>query len=155
MSPRFPRRRGQRGIAAVELAFVLPVMLVLLAAPLFFGRVFYHYTAAQKAAQDAARYLSTAPLAELANSTRVVHVVSVAQNIAEIETAELNPGPDRPFVSVTCDDWACDGFSAPTMVGVSVHLRMVDTYFPIITSLFGGDAGLVLRAAVKVPYVGK
>jgi hypothetical protein len=154
MNPRFLRRR-QRGIAAVELAFVLPMMVMLLAVPLYFGRVFWHYTAAQKAAQDAARYLSTVPMAELANSARVRYAVEVAQNIAETETAELDPGPDRPFVSVTCDDWACDGFSAPTTIGVSVHLRMVDSYFPVVTSLFGGDSGLVLRAAAKVPYVGR
>ncbi len=157
MSRRFARRGAgaQRGIAAVELALVLPIMLLLLTVPLYFGRVFWHYTAAQKAAQDAALYLSMVPVAELANTTRVRYAVQVAQDIAEAETAELNPGPDRPFVSVTCDDWACDGFSAPATIGVSVHLKMVDTFFPAITALFGADGGIVLRAAVKVPYVGK
>jgi hypothetical protein len=147
--------RCQRGIAAVELALILPLIVLLLAVPLYFGRVFWHYTAAQKAAQDAARYLSMVPSTELADSTRVRYALKVAQDIAEAETAELNPGPDRPYISVTCDDWACDGFSAPTTVGVSVHLKMVDAYFPVATSLFGGDGGIVLRAAAKVHYVGK
>ena len=50
--------RRQRGIAAVELALVLPVLFILVMFPLYLGRVYWHYTAIQYAAQDAARYLS-------------------------------------------------------------------------------------------------
>lgn len=47
------RHRRQRGIAALELALVMPVLLTL---PLYFGRLFWYYAALQKGAQNAVRY---------------------------------------------------------------------------------------------------
>ena len=65
-----PRRR-QRGIAAVELALVLPAFVLLLAATVFIGRTLYHYQAIQKAAHDAARYLASAPALEVSSPSRM------------------------------------------------------------------------------------
>ena len=50
--------RNQRGLAAVEFAIVLPVMLFLMLATAEFGRVFYHYNTLTKAVQAGARYAS-------------------------------------------------------------------------------------------------
>lgn len=147
--------RFQRGVAAVELAFILPVLVVLLAFPLYFGRVFWHYTAAQKAAQDAARYLSSVPLIDMKDPLRVGHAVAVARDIAEAETAELNPGPYRPSITVLCDGLSCAGFSTPTTVRVGVQLYMVDYFFYGITSVLFPDGGLALTADVTVHYVGR
>jgi Flp pilus assembly protein TadG len=136
--------RRQRGIAAVELALIMPVFLIMLALPLYFGRVFWHYTVAQKAAHDAARYLSTVPLADLKNPGKIAHVMAVAQDIAEAEMAELNPGPYRPNVGVLCDGYPCAGVFAPTKVTVVIQMSMADPIFADITfSLLGGGVGLL------------
>jgi Flp pilus assembly protein TadG len=45
----------QRGVAAVEFAILVPLLLILLTAPLYIGRVLWHYTVIHKAAHDAAR----------------------------------------------------------------------------------------------------
>jgi len=50
--------KNQQGLAAVEFAIVLPVMLFLMLATAEFGRVFYHYNTLTKAVQNGARYAS-------------------------------------------------------------------------------------------------
>ncbi|MDX6271029.1 MAG: hypothetical protein QOD28_2252 [Acidobacteriota bacterium] len=54
--------RDERGSQLVELAIVLPLMLVLLGATAEFGRFFYTYTTLLKGTRAAARYLSSQPL---------------------------------------------------------------------------------------------
>ncbi|HEU4594461.1 MAG TPA: TadE/TadG family type IV pilus assembly protein [Pyrinomonadaceae bacterium] len=54
--------RCERGTQLVELAIVLPVMLVLFGATAEFGRFFYTYTTLSKATRSATRYLTVEPL---------------------------------------------------------------------------------------------
>lgn len=49
---------GHRGLAIVEFAITMPLVLLLLAATADLGRALYQYTALNKAVQDGARYLS-------------------------------------------------------------------------------------------------
>jgi Flp pilus assembly protein TadG len=53
------RFRDERGTQLVELAIVLPLLVVLFAATAEFGRYFYEYTTLAKAARAATRYLAT------------------------------------------------------------------------------------------------
>ena len=61
--------KNQRGLAAVEFAIVLPVMVFLMLVTAEFGRVFYHYNTLTKAVQAGARYASRPllPTNELTN----------------------------------------------------------------------------------------
>lgn len=52
-------KRAESGVQLVELAIVLPIFLVLLAAVAEFGRYFYTYTTLAKATRVGARYLSS------------------------------------------------------------------------------------------------
>ena len=54
--------KSERGTQLVELANVLPVLLVMFAATAEFGRFFYTYTTLSKATRAGARYLTTAPV---------------------------------------------------------------------------------------------
>lgn len=51
--------RGERGSQLVELALVLPIMLVLLASIAEFGNFFYTYTTLAKATRGGARYMTS------------------------------------------------------------------------------------------------
>ena len=51
-------RNGERGQELVELALVLPLLVVLLAGTVEFGRAFYTYNILTKSVRNAARYLS-------------------------------------------------------------------------------------------------
>ncbi len=50
--------KSQRGIAVIEFALILPVLMVLLLATAEFGRAFYQYNTLTKAIRDGARHLS-------------------------------------------------------------------------------------------------
>lgn len=154
-SVRAPTPFFERGVAAVEFALILPIMVAVLAFSLFFGRVFWHYTAAQKAAHDAARYLSSVPMLDMRTPTRAGNVVQVAQAIADAETAGLNPGPYRPVITVLCDGLTCAGFTPPTTITVGVQLAMFDETFYLVTSQVLGDSPLPLTASVTMRYVGR
>jgi Flp pilus assembly protein TadG len=146
----------QRGVAAVELAIILPILVALLAVPLFFGRVLWHYSVAQKAAHDAARYLSSVPQTEMKSEARITAVVEVARDIYTEEVAELNPGPFAPTLTILCGSYACAGLSAPDTVRVSVQMRVRDIFFaPFTQSFTDEEGGIVLTADVTMPYVGK
>lgn len=146
-------RRRQSGIATIELAIIVPVMLLFLTVPLFFGRVFWHYTVAQKAAHDAARYLSGVALSQMTAPLHIGHEVAVAQAIAAAEMSDLNPGPYPPVVTILCDGITCDGFVAPSVVRVVVRMRMYDWIFPAFTSDISGASGLLLTADTTMRYV--
>ncbi|MES2759589.1 MAG: TadE/TadG family type IV pilus assembly protein [Pseudomonadota bacterium] len=153
-SRRISRRQG--GVAAVELAIILPILIALLAVPFFFGRVFWHYTVAQKAAYDAARYLSSVPVTEMKSQTRIAAVAEVARQIYALEVAELNPGAFPPSATILCGTFFCDGISVPDTVRVAVRMRVFPDFLNSETrSFIDEEGGIVLTADVTLPYVGK
>jgi hypothetical protein len=148
--------RFQRGIAAVEFALVLPLFVSLLALSVFFGRVCWHYTAAVKAAHDAARYLASVPLSSMTTGpTSAGNHAQVARAIAQEEVAGLNPGPYAPIITVACDAITCDGLSTPQRIDVTVRIGMFDDILYGVTYVVLGDQPLTLTAAVSMRYVGK
>lgn len=52
-------RRDERGVQLLELAIVLPILMMLCAGVVEFGRYFYEYTTAAKGARAGARYLAS------------------------------------------------------------------------------------------------
>lgn len=52
-------RHDERGVQLVELAIVLPILLMLFGSLAEFGRYFYEYTTAAKGARAGARYLAS------------------------------------------------------------------------------------------------
>ncbi|HEV2885084.1 MAG TPA: TadE/TadG family type IV pilus assembly protein [Pyrinomonadaceae bacterium] len=54
--------KNERGVQLVELAIVVPILVMLFAATAEFGRYFYEYTTLSKASRAGARYLATAPV---------------------------------------------------------------------------------------------
>jgi Flp pilus assembly protein TadG len=153
-------KRRENGSVAVELALVLgTILLPLLAAALFFGRLFWHYTVAEKAAHDAARFLAAASPTELKtqcqNPFYDACVVSAARALARAEVAELNPGPSFPQVTIECDDEACLASKTsplPKMINVHVHMTVEDPFFTPITSLFTGDMSSI---AIQIDATGR
>jgi Flp pilus assembly pilin Flp len=149
--------RNQRGVAAVEFAVILPLLVLLLALTLFFGRLFWHYTVAQKAAHDAVMMLANATKLEIGTKTpdfTIIEIAKLAKAVAEEEVAELNPGYGRPYVEVYCDGSACLGDVVPKQVRVFVRMNVIDVFFDGLMDEFGGTEGITLRADVRMPYVG-
>jgi Flp pilus assembly protein TadG len=143
-------KRNEGGVAALELALLLPVFVILLSFALFFGRLFWHYSVIQRAAQDSARYLSTIPLSEIESPARAPAAAAVAAAIVNAEIAELAPGPDHIYVTVSCDSIQCTGFSRPNKVGVAIQIRVSDFFFANVTSL-----AIPLTASVSYAFDGR
>lgn len=150
--------RKERGSAAIEFALILPMLVVLLAFTLLFGRLFWHYTVALKAAHDAATFLAMSRIPEVSiNKTDLgeIEVARIAKSIAVTEVAELNPGNGaKPIVEVNCDRYQCVGQKVPDEISVMVRMKMFDSFLSGITDEIAGSEGIWLVAEVRMPYVG-
>ncbi|MFD2270632.1 TadE family protein [Undibacterium arcticum] len=83
--------RMQCGAAAVELAFLIIVMMFIIAGIIEFGRVFWYADALTKATRDGARLMSSWPVASL-NSSGVGTAQSIAATAAN--AARVSPNLD-------------------------------------------------------------
>jgi len=148
------RRRGshfrQTGVAAVEFAIMLPMLVALLAAPLFIGRTLWHYTIAQKAAYSAAMYMSSIPETEVRSPTLSASSFAVARDIVLAEMSDIDPALAPYSVGIFCDGSQCDGLSTPAVVRVTVRVQMHDPFFG---TSFPGD-GLLLTGEANMSYIG-
>lgn len=150
----------QRGVAAVEFAVLVFVLLLIGAGLVEFGRTLWYYNALAKGTRDAARYLSTVPAGTLASQT------ATARNIVvQAATAALVPGFSSANVSAVCMPTACASVVQPsdvTQVTVSASFPLsVGALFPFVTS--GGDGytfapgasgnALTLAPHTAMPYM--
>ncbi|TFW29877.1 TadE/TadG family type IV pilus assembly protein [Massilia horti] len=151
------RQRANGGVA-VELAVLLPVIVLFVSVVLFFGRVFWHYTVAEKAAYDAVRFLASASAVEFRTQGPgggKAHVAAIAEAIVKEEIAELyQGGPYVPAVDVLCDLRSCNGTFVPAKLTVMVSLNIADPFFDGITSELAGESevAIVLNPAASMPY---
>jgi Flp pilus assembly protein TadG len=98
-------RQSEDGVIAVEAAFVLPILLLSFALPsILLAFYFRQYSAAQKAANDAATYLSTAPRMEFTTAGRdgTFAAIAVANVIVANELAGIVPAETSTAPYITC-----------------------------------------------------
>lgn len=151
-------RPNQKGIAAVEFALVLPVLILLIAFTQFFGRMFWNYTVALKAAHDAATIVAMASNSEIAtmkSDSGEIEISKIARQVAQSELAALNTNNVSPAtIDITCDAGTCRGDAVPTDIVVMVKMKMVDFVLPFYTNEVAGPEGMSIHAEVRVKYVG-
>lgn len=128
-------KNRQRGVAAVELALILPLLLAILFGITEFGRAIYTYNTMAKSARAAARYLST----QAAGNT---NAWATAKNLVVYGNplgtgAALVPGITAGMV-VICDATICAANlfqgSDPTINSVTVTITGF-TFTPILDLL--------------------
>jgi Flp pilus assembly protein TadG len=150
----------QAGAVAVEAALVISFLLIFVSAPsIYFAFYFYQYSAAQKAAHDAALYLSTAPRAEMttAGPSGGPAAMTLAQAIIIKELAgSTNEAPPDPSIvcgyqqGPTSIGWkSCTTTNNQPLVFVAVSIDM-----PFMDPLTGYDSGLMISAYNPMRYVG-
>ncbi len=147
-----PSRPGRpRGQSVVELALILPVMLLLLAAAIDLGRLFYSYVAVENAAKEGAFFGSRNPLcddgtnANCQNPNNVIwHVQNEAPNIGSQFTTTV-ACRDLANTLVAPINNCLDGFKY--QVTVTYPFRLVT---PIIGNLLGDTLTLHSEAQATV-----
>lgn len=150
------RRHAEQGSVTIEMAFSLTILTLFLTVPLFFAQVFWYYSVAQKAAHDAARFLSTASRLEIAavgTGDSDAPVAVLARQIVLAETDEIRPMLDARPIAVQCDLTQC-GLSVPQTVRVQVRMKISDKIFSVITDEFTNGQGIILTADSTMNYVG-
>ena len=137
----------QAGAVAVELAFVIIVMLFIVAGIVEFGRVLWYADALTKATRDGARLMSNWPVATL-NSGGVVTAKSIAATAATAANVRPNLdvtanvlveclGPSPGFSVIACSDGTAPANVRVSITGFNVA---IGTMVPFI-KVYGGSFG--------------
>lgn len=149
-----PRIRSrERGSVAIEAAVLIPILLIFLTLSIFYARCLWHYTVAQKAVQDAARYLASVPKAEMQSTSLAAAAANRAVEIATREIAELAPGGEMVPPTANCNSTVCGRLipigSLPKTVTVEMGFFMADPIFDIETW-----GKISINASATLNYVG-
>jgi Flp pilus assembly protein TadG len=128
----------QRGAALIELALIIPLLLLLTFTTTELGRAVYQYHVLVKAVRDGARYLSVQPPGTHITEARNLMVYG---NLAGTGSPLVhNLGPDN-VPAATCCTWQPTG-TAPIFQSVTVRISGY-RFLPLVTDVFGtalGDA---------------
>jgi len=141
----------QHGVAAIEFALLLPLLLVLTFGATEFGRAIYTYNTLDKTVRDAVRHLSQHGPGE-------VVVQDEARCLAVFGNADCSGAPVAPGLTVAnvqlCDSLSCaDHLSVATGAGVMnmVTVRIVNYAYTsavtwVMPSLTFGNISASMRA---------
>jgi len=144
----FKPGQAQRGVAMVEFAITLPLLLLLLLAIAEFGRMLYHYNNLLQANRDAVRYLAGEawngnlgqvvidPVVEAITKNLAVYGVPLPQPGNEVvpglTTGDVTVGPvdgDHVQVRISYVFQPVIGNSLPALIGDAIPLN-----FPLVTT---------------------
>jgi Flp pilus assembly pilin Flp len=106
--------RNERGAAMAELAILVPLLALMLAAVSEFGRYFQKYTTMTKATRSAARYLSSHPFTT-AEQDKAKNLVVCGKTTACASNEKLVPGVDVTNVCI-------ESTGSPTIETVTVRI---------------------------------
>jgi Flp pilus assembly protein TadG len=97
--------RGERGVQLVEVAIIMPVLLLLFAVTAEFGRMFFIYTTLAKGTRVASRYLTTVPLNTADNrllyGTKAKNLVVYGTTTPDANAQPIVPGLTTSKVVIT------------------------------------------------------
>jgi Flp pilus assembly protein TadG len=147
-SLQFGRAGRQRGIAAVEFAIALPVLLILLIATAELGRMLSQYDTLNKSVRDGARYLASNAL-----QAGVMTVTAAEQTATRnlVVTGNVNGTGTALLPGLTASNVTASG-STSGYVTVSASY----TYQPILTAslpMFGYHSSVSLDIPLTATVV--
>jgi Flp pilus assembly protein TadG len=135
------RNPSQQGVALVEFALVLPLLLVMTCVTTEFGRAYYQYDTLTKSVREAARYLSVrAPGVD----------VDKARNIVVFGNPDGTGDPMAPGLSlanVPTPSWGTAG-SYPALNTVTVSVTGF-TFVPLAGNVFGMSLNNIVFGTIQ------
>lgn len=158
-----PRKscKCQQGIAALEFAILLIILLLIVGGIVEFGRAFWHLDALTKATRDGARMLSVADRATFSTGG----FIDLAKNrvVMSANAARIDPELSVDQVSVTCLDVSYNpsgcgsGANAPEYVRVAIegYEITIGSMVPFLspTGTVSIFRGIALAPSTTMPYM--
>ena len=142
--------RAQRGLAMIELALTLPLLVLLMLAFAEFGRMLFQYNSLQQASRDAGRYVAS----QAWNSTLGTVQLSAAL-ITQTQNVAVYGIPANPNGYPAAAPGLTTGNVTVSAVGTDhVRVSIAYTFVPVIGSsipaLYGSSVplGLLLTSTV-------
>jgi len=139
-------RRDELGVQLLEIAIVIPILLVLFAAVAEFGRYFYEYTTLAKGSRIGARYLASKSVMSSTNYQAIAKNLIVYGNTAGTGSPILS-GLTTDNVSVT---YAGGTTGLPETVTVSITGYEHDPLFDLGGLLNNDDFSLAIEVKPSV-----
>lgn len=133
------RNSGENGHAVLELAVVLPVLLMIALGVFEFGRLIYSYHLIQNGVRDGARYVAGLPY-DPANTSQTTSQLAATQNIAT--RGVVSGGTNRV------------SWWAPSTVGIAYGsvANTPNGACGVQRCYRGGDALVIVTVSTSVPY---
>lgn len=150
--------RLQRGVAAIELALIMLFFTGLLPVVLLCGRALFAYTALQKSAHDAARYMATMPLPQMLNTTNAAQGNAVVRQMVTDAMHDTWPQMDTLRISLEClyadDAYPCGSYaSKPLQVRLKLTIDMQVRFLPtLLAKWLPQMTSIPLRANATLRY---
>lgn len=126
----------QRGVALVELALIMPLLLLLTLITTEFGRAMYEYHVLVKSVRDAARYLSVQPPNTHVTEARNLMVFG---STADTGTPLIAGLTLSNVPAASCCTWQQTG-TTPIFQTVTVRISGY-RFLPMITNMFDQTLG--------------
>jgi Flp pilus assembly protein TadG len=142
-------RHSQRGVALIELALILPFLLLLTFITTEFGRAMYQYNTLTKSVRDASRYLSMqTPATKIAQAKNLVVYGNTQGSGTPLALGLTTANVPDPT-------WQTTG-SYPYMNTVTVSITGY-TFRPLFSSVFGLNFGTLnfgtINATMRAPML--
>lgn len=149
-------KRRQRGVALVEFALILPLLIILSAITTEYGRALYEYNIVTKSVRDASRYLS---IQDPSIVTTEPAKITIAKNLVVYGKPSGSSSPLtiglNSLDQVEVPTWSTAGAN-PTINTVTVTVRGCGSseppcfkFVPLFASLFGAEFGEVNYADIS------
>lgn len=156
----------QRGVATIELALILGLVLMLMSCTLLFGTAFWYLNAEQKTVHNMARYLASVTQAEIANQIAATTAVNTAREMGDeaLDRAKVSTSIARAPAALSCQPNTVGicGFAmpagypaqTPATIRVVHGVRLDDiSFFGDVSVFLGGTDALSMAVDMTVPYV--
>lgn len=139
-------RCKSRGVAAIEFAIMLPLLVLVFTGMIEYGRLMWHYDVLAKATRDAARYLS---MEKTIGNAETDQARTMADNTAAAAGVDdLQPVPAQ--IAIACDP----NCGTPSRVTVSINYGFViGEWVPIIGPNFSTQFPVTLSPHTTMPYM--
>ena len=138
LSPTLTRiRRKERGVQLMEVAIVLPVLLVLLAAIAEFGRYFYVYSTLSRATRTAVRHVASNSFKGTANADN-----AAAINLALCGSTATCTSGSEILSGLTADNFQITTSGGSTYFPTTVTVQVVSYNYTPLFNLGNFVAGV-------------